>query len=91
MTIIEQWDSWAESHHHVVLDVLRISLGLFIFYKGLVFIQNTDILLAIIQPVDQTFNTFWLTHYVAISHLAGGIFITIGLLTRFSVIEYVHC
>ena len=77
LTIIEQWDRWAESHHSIVLDALRILLGAFVFYKGLFFIQNTDILLSIIQPVDKTFNTFWLTHYVAMAHLAGGLFIAI--------------
>jgi len=83
MNIIEQCDRWANSHPYIVFDGLRILLGLFIFYKGLFFIQNTDILLSIIQPVDETFNSFWLTHYVAMAHLVGGVFITVGLLTRF--------
>ena len=43
-------------------------------------------LLSIMQPVDESFNAFWVTHYVALAHLAGGVFIAIGLLTRFSVI-----
>lgn len=86
MNFIENWNNWADNHHSPVYDALRIALGIFIFYKGLFFMQHTDVLAGIISPENQKFNDFWITHYVAMSHLAGGVFIAIGLLTRLAVV-----
>jgi len=86
MNIIEKWDRWSDDHHSPLIDVLRIVLGIFIFYKGLFFMQNSTILLDILQPVDPAFNSYWMVHYVAMSHLAGGLFIALGLLTRLAVV-----
>ena len=86
MSILAKWDAWSAEHPSSVIDGLRIFLGLFIFYKGLFFMQNTAVLIEIIQPVDTAFSDFWMVHYVAMSHLAGGIFIALGLLTRLAVI-----
>lgn len=86
MKFIDNWNRWADNHHSKFIDFLRIILGLFILYKGIFFMQNTGILIQIIQPSDESFNDFWMVHYVAMSHLAGGLLITIGLLTRFAVL-----
>lgn len=82
MNFIEKWDRWASDRQSIFIDLLRVLLGLFIFYKGLFFMQNSQLLINVMSPVDPEFNSVWLVHYVAMSHLAGGLFIAIGLLTR---------
>jgi len=77
---------WADTHHPVWIDYIRIVLGLFIFYKGILFIGNTDRLMTMMTEIDMGFVNMALAHYVAFAHLVGGLLIAMGLLTRFAII-----
>lgn len=86
MNISTKIENWADTHHPRWIDFIRVALGLFILYKGISFIANTDALLEISQAADIAFFNLALAHYVAFAHLVGGILIAIGLLTRWAVI-----
>src|SRR5690349_10480754 len=69
------------------LTVLRILLGLILFWKGIVFIRDTALLRSLIgQTGIETFSrsdsTFALI--VSVLSLLCGLFITVGLFTRAS-------
>ena len=77
---------WADTHHPSWLDFIRIALGLFILYKGILFISNTGALLEIMKNSELQFFNLALAHYVAFAHLVGGLLIALGLVTRFAII-----
>lgn len=87
MNLLQRIDRWGEAHHPRWLDVIRVLLGVFLFYKGVVFIQNIDVLKSVINenPV-LTVMSFWLAHYIVFAHLAGGVLIIFGLLTRVAIL-----
>lgn len=79
-------EKWADTHHPAWIDYIRIILGLFILYKGILFISDTNSLMEISKDMEITFFNLALAHYVAFAHLVGGIFIAMGLLTRFAIL-----
>jgi putative oxidoreductase len=86
MNALHRIQHWADTHHPLWLDFIRIALGVFIMYKGVHFISNTDALLSTMRNADLAFAGLALAHYVAFAHLVGGFLIAIGLLTRFAVL-----
>lgn len=86
MERIRKLNKWANSHTSLPLDVIRIVLGAFIFYKGVNFSVHTNYLYDILNPMDEWLGTVMIVHYVTMAHLAGGIFIVIGLITRVAVL-----
>lgn len=83
---IARIERWNETHQSKLFAFLRIALGLIILFKGLYFIQNTEELNRILENSRLEFGSFLLAHYVAMSHLLGGILIAIGLITRIAII-----
>jgi putative oxidoreductase len=90
MTVIQKIEHWGDVHHAKWLDVIRIVLGVLIFSKGVAIVSNT----AALQDMVLQNNTFgfagfmssFALHIVGFVHLVGGLFITIGLLTRFAAV-----
>ncbi|RYU91419.1 DoxX family protein [Mucilaginibacter terrigena] len=88
MNVIHKVENWGDKHHPAILDILRIVLGIFLFLKGLTFMQNMSYLQRIIE--DQhliNLSSFFLKavmYYVIFVHMTGGILIALGLLTRLS-------
>ncbi|WP_347158631.1 DoxX family protein [Pontibacter chitinilyticus] len=79
-------ERWADSHHPLWLDFIRIGLGLFILGKGILFISHTQALLHILDNSQFPWVSLGLVHYVAMVHLAGGVLIAFGLLTRVAIL-----
>ena len=77
---------WADSHHPRWIDFVRIALGMFIFYKGFIFISHREALMDMMNHVDTALFNMAMVHYVAFAHLFGGILITLGLMTRLAVL-----
>lgn len=86
MRTIVRMNKWANAHTGIVLDILRIALGVFLFWKGLQFLGQTDALVQLIDPKDPVPATMILAHYIAMAHLAGGIFVAFGLITRLALL-----
>ena len=82
MEAITRWNRWANAHTTLFTDALRVLFGGFIFFKGVMFLEETEYLYAIFKTVSGSGTYFILVHYVAIAHLCGGFFIMLGLLTR---------
>lgn len=82
--LIHNLNTWANRNTNISLDILRVMLGVFLFLKGVQFAGQTEILVDLINPKSPNTATVFLVHYVAMAHLAGGILVAFGLLTRLS-------
>ena len=86
MEQIKTMNKWANAHTYYPLDLLRIVLGGFLFYKGIYFMNNLQELLALYQPFDSYADGMIMVHYIAPVHFVGGSLIAFGLLTRWAII-----
>lgn len=92
MTFAKRVETWGDSHHPKILDILRILLGCFLVLKGYAFLENEPYLRDIIvQNRVINFSPDWidiLIYYISYAHLVGGVLILLGLFTRvFSIIQ----
>lgn len=85
MNLIQKIEHWGDTHHPSWLDFLRIALGIIIFLKGVTFLGNTESLRRLIEESHIQIYTWSAVHYIAFSHLVGGILIAIGLITRVAI------
>ncbi|MDX5418929.1 MAG: DoxX family protein [Hymenobacteraceae bacterium] len=83
---INRIEHWADTHHPVWVDFVRMALGIFIFMKGIMFIQDTEALQNIMRNSQFQWVSLGIAHYVAFAHLVGGLFIAIGLITRIAIL-----
>ncbi len=86
MNLIFKLEAWGDIHRPVWLDYLRIVLGSFITYKGMVFMVNIEQLQSLIGGYDVIFASIAIAHYVIWAHVLGGPLIALGLFTRVLVI-----
>jgi putative oxidoreductase len=90
MDLVHKIEHWGDTHHPNALDLMRVALGVFLFLKGLAFLDNTTYLQNLIE--DQHFVQFTpvvlmiLVYYVTFAHLVGGVLIALGTLTRLACI-----
>ena len=71
------------------LTIIRIALGLILFWRGISFIRDSSDLQLMLQRmsigvVDK--NTQWIAFLITYINLLGGLFITVGLFTKTSCI-----
>lgn len=86
MELVRKLNKWSNNHFTVPMNVLRIFLGIFIFGKGIEFMYGTKELVELISSENSTGWTLFLAHYVAMSHIAGGILVFLGLITRLALV-----
>lgn len=86
MNTIDNIEHWADTHHPKWIDYVRIALGLFIFYKGIIFISDKAALMDMMNNIDTALFNMVMVHYVAFAHLFGGLLIAMGLLTRLAIL-----
>lgn len=82
MATITKWNRWANAHTNIFTDILRVLFGAFLLYKGVYFLQDTEYLYGLVHNISNEGTYFILVHYVALTHICGGIFIMMGLITR---------
>ncbi len=86
METVKPLNKWANAHTYYAVDIARIALGIFLFYKGVSFFTDTGYLLNVLEPFRDLGGTLFIVHYVASAHLVGGVLITFGLLTRWAIL-----
>jgi len=82
MLFTQKIEKWTTAHHPAWLDLFRISLGVFLFFKGLLFLNDLYALQKTLAQINLDWGSYWLALFIAFVHLTGGIFIAIGLFTR---------
>ena len=83
---INSFRKYIDLHHPKWMDIVRILLGIAILTRGIIFIQNPEALLQILDNSRFSGWTFIVEHHVAFTYLVGGILIAIGLITRIAII-----
>ena len=86
MALTHRMEHWADTHHPAWLDLIRIGLGLFLFYKGVVFISDISVLESLLININLDWSSFIFAHYIAFAHLVGGLLIALGLVTRAAIL-----
>lgn len=86
MTTLQTIEHWADTHHPKWIDFVRIALGIFIFYKGVIFISHREALMDMMNHVDTALFNMAMVHYVAFAHLFGGVLVALGLMTRLAIL-----
>ena len=86
MNPVPRFEYWGDRHHPKWADLLRLSLGIYLVYKGVEFLNNMS---AMMQLMDNqvpfgSFMLLMLGHYIVFAHLVGGFLLAVGLLTRFA-------
>ena len=81
--------AWIEGHRGDLFDVMRIYLGIGLFVKRIQFITDIDFLLNVLRQsatIEFKFRPVetFVAHYVAMAHLAGGLLLAAGVMTRIS-------
>lgn len=85
MNLLQRLKEWGDHHHPKWLDVIRITLGIFLCYKGFDFLRNMSELVALMKNVPFSSLMFIIAgQYTVFAHLVGGFLIAIGLFTRFA-------
>jgi len=72
--------NWLEENNNLAYSFIRIFLGTALLIRGWIMISDPGTI-ASLAGEDKT---YWWFSYITISHLAGGIFLAIGFLTRFA-------
>lgn len=86
MNLLQRVEYWGDTHHPRWMDIVRIALGIFLFYKAVDFLYNMSDLINLMSS-QSSFGSFTYVlagHYVVFAHLLGGIFLIFGVLTRFA-------
>lgn len=86
MNFIHKIETWGDFHQSKWFALLRLSLGLIIFFKGIVFIRDTGAIIGMIANSAGSIYAVMLAQYVAMVPLMGGFLISIGLITRVAVL-----
>ncbi len=73
---------WISDHREVVLDLVRIYLGIGLFVRGILFISEAQGIEALVDLSEFSVASAGLVHYVSFVHLLGGLMLAVGLLTR---------
>nr|WP_299174199.1 DoxX family protein [uncultured Allomuricauda sp.] len=84
MGTVKNLNKWANAHTYYPLDLVRIALGIFLFYKGVEFMTNHEQMAIMVRPFQEMPGGMILLHYITPAHFVGGFLIVVGLLTRWA-------
>ena len=89
MNSLQRIEYWADHHHPIWLDLIRIIFGLALITKGIAFILNKDEIIKMLAgsvTEMSEFVTFYAGHYVIVALVVGGVFVTVGFVTRWALL-----
>jgi putative oxidoreductase len=83
MSTLQNIRLWGTTHHPRWLVVLRVALGICLFFKGITFMSNTALLDRLLSDTPWAGNSPVLAILITWADLLCGFMLTVGLLTRF--------
>lgn len=85
MDTVNSLNKWANRHTSYPMDLLRIALGAFLFFKGVSFVTGTQDVADGFPSLSNFTGGMFIFTYVASAHIMGGVMIAFGLLTRWAI------
>ena len=83
-TFMELLEELLEGRRELFLDLIRIYLGIGLIAKGVFFLVDRDFVgKLLLQGTGLDISAAFLAHYIPLAHIAGGLLMLIGFLTRF--------
>jgi uncharacterized membrane protein YphA (DoxX/SURF4 family) len=73
---------WIDDNREVVVDLVRIYLGIGLFVRGVLFAATPEGVEVLVDLSEFSLASAALAHYVTFAHLLGGLMLAAGLLTR---------
>src|SRR3954467_14005325 len=73
---------WLEANRELLWDLLRVYLGFALVVKGIVYMLHRTNFAREMMAADVPFASPGLAEMVALAHIAGGLMLAFGLLTR---------
>jgi uncharacterized membrane protein YphA (DoxX/SURF4 family) len=90
MKNINEYKRLFPSRLDIVIDLIRIYLGIALFAKGLYFLSHQEALNKLLEGSETTaFAQAAVAHYVIPAHLVGGLLLALGLLTRLAALSQI--
>jgi uncharacterized membrane protein YphA (DoxX/SURF4 family) len=86
MNIYHPFNAFEKILTHRWMVIVRIGLGICLFIKGIQFVENNSVIRKVFSESLLLQNYYWLQMFIPWIHLLGGVFIIIGLFTRFAVL-----
>jgi hypothetical protein len=86
MNIYHPFIAFEKILNHRWMVIVRIGLGICLFIKGIQFVENNSIIRKVFSESLLLQNYYWLQMFIPWIHILGGVFIIIGLFTRFAVL-----
>lgn len=83
--MLQQLEKWSITHHPQWLVFLRVPLGIALFSKGIIFLNDSVSLGTLLTDSGLTSSPGWLIIFITWIHLLGGFLIIIGLFTRLAI------
>ncbi|PEN13450.1 DoxX subfamily protein [Longibacter salinarum] len=80
---------WIQSHQEVVLDIIRVYLGVGLLVRGGLFISQTSGISSLVDMSQFDIASAAIVHYVTFAHLIGGLLLAVGLLTRIAALAQI--
>jgi len=84
MNAVARIEDWADHHHPVWLDYLRILLGVLIVVRCFSFAENQAVVTNFVLSHRFEYLTFMGAQYLILIGIGGGLLIAFGVLTRFA-------
>ncbi len=83
MERINRLVAWFDSHRALAYPLIRFYLGFALFVRGWIFVADSNAAVRLVTDQGGDWiGPIALVHYIALSHLVGGLMIAVGLLTR---------
>ena len=89
MGLIKNLNKWANAHTYLILDLIRVLLGVVLFVKGIEFMTNYEEMERLAEPFEEVPGGMIFLHYLIPAHFVGGLLIVVGLLTRWAAIAQI--
>jgi len=80
-------DEIVHARRELFLELIRIYLGFALFVKGVQFLVDREFVgEMLLKAGDMQFGLMFLSHYIPIAHIVGGLLMAVGLATRFAAV-----
>jgi len=88
--VLQKLDVWLDSYREIAFDLIRIYLGIGLFVRGVLFLVNAPVFVALLpEDAPLWLSRNWIHITVSGIHLIGGFAMTIGLWTRIAALSQI--